>query len=141
MARYKELAVLLVSIMLAGVFSLTGGMKLFGSADMVASFARWGYGPGFMYAVGTFELLCVAALLVPRANFLGAAGLALVMAGAIWTHVTHAEYTVIAVPIALLFLAAWTAWTTRPQALGGPLKLRQGEFAAAMPDEHARPSR
>lgn len=141
MARYTELAVLLVSIMLAGVFGLTGGMKLFGSADMVVSFARWGYGPGFMYAVGAFEVLCAAALLVPRANFLGAAGVALVMAGAIWTHVAHAEYAVIVVPIGLLLLAAGLAWTTRPQALGGPVKLRHGEFAAAMPDEHERPLR
>lgn len=140
MARYKELTVLMVSIMLAGAFILAGGMKLIGSADMIASFARWGYGPTFMYAVGAFEVLCALLLLIPRTNFVGAAGIALVMAGAIWTHVTHAEYTVIVVPFVLLAMAAWTAWTTRPQAIGGPVHLRPGEFAAAMPDEHERPS-
>ncbi len=71
MARYTELAVLLVSIMLAGVFGLTGGMKLFGSADMVVSFARWGYGPGFMYAVGAFEVLCAADLPCSLINISG----------------------------------------------------------------------
>ena len=138
MARYKELSVLMVSIMLAGAFVLAGGMKLIGSADMLASFARWGYAPWFMYAVGGFEVLCALLLLVPGATFVGATGLAAVMAGAAFTHVTAGEYAVLIVPIVLMAMAGWLAWTTRPQALGGPVSLRHGEFASAMPDEHER---
>lgn len=135
MARYTRLMVLMSAIMLAGAFVLAGGMKLIGSADMIASFARWGYAPWFMYAVGGFELLCAVLLLVPGLTFLGAGGLALVMGGAIWTHVSHTEFGVISVPVVLMALAAWLSWTTRPVSLGGPVKLRHGEFASAMPDE------
>ena len=133
MERYRDLVRLLVSLMLAGAFVLAGGLKLVGSPDMIASFAHWGYPIWFMYAVGLLEVTAVAATAI--------AG---VMLGAMGTQVVHGEYGSALIPVALLAMASWLAWTTRPVRFGGHPHLLPGEFAAAMPDltdDEERPNR
>lgn len=138
MERYRELGSWVVAIMLAGAFLLTGGMKLVGSPDMLASFAKWGYDSWFMYVIGAIEVASAAALLLPALSFFGALGIIAIMLGALFTHATHGEYAMLIVPFALAAMAGWLAWARRPAWLGGPLAHRHAEFASAMPGEHER---
>jgi hypothetical protein len=139
MGRFKELGAWVVAIMLAGAFLLTGGIKLIGSPDMIASFARWGYGTWFMYGIGVIEVLSAIALLIPPIAFFGALGILGVMVGALVTHVSAGEYAMIVVPIALGAMAAWLAWTRRPTRVGArALRTRTHEFVSAAPEDRIR---
>jgi len=70
----------------AFAFLAAGSSKLAGAPVMVEMFARLGAGQWFRYLTGTLEVIGAVGLLVPRANFYGAALLATVMVGAIVTH-------------------------------------------------------
>jgi DoxX-like family len=52
---------------------------------------RWGYPRQFMYATGIAELIALALLWLPGLELVGAAGLGLVMLGALTTLVRHRE--------------------------------------------------
>ena len=140
MERYRELGSWVVAMLLAGAFLLTGGMKLAGSPDMLASFRHWGYETWFTYAVGGWEILSAVALLIPPLAFYGAIGVIVVMLGALYTHLAAGEYAMVIVPFALGTMAGWLAWARRPAWLGGHLGRRRhrGEFASAMPTELER---
>ncbi|NKY35320.1 DoxX family protein [Nocardia speluncae] len=64
------------------------GETFFGPAYS-EKFADWGFDPNMRYVVGAIELVCAILLVLPRreARFLGAAGLVLVLTGAVTTHV------------------------------------------------------
>ena len=139
MERFRELGAWVVAIMLAGAFLLTGGIKLIGSPDMLASFRNWGYEPWFAYAVGGVEVASAILLLFPPLAFFGALLVMALMAGAFVTHVMAAEYAMLIVPFALFSMASWLAWARRPAWLGGHMpRHRHAEFASAMPSEHER---
>jgi hypothetical protein len=52
---------------------------------------RWGYSRRFMYATGIAELVAVALFWWPGLELVGAAGLGLVLLGALVTLITHRE--------------------------------------------------
>jgi len=70
----------------AAAFLAAGGSKLAAAPAMVEMFAKLGAGQWFRYLTGALEVIGAVALLVPRATFYGAALLAIVMVGAIVTH-------------------------------------------------------
>lgn len=63
------------------------GETMFGPAYS-EKFADWGFDPNMRFVVGAIELICAILLVIPRrqARFLGAAGLVLVLTGAVTTH-------------------------------------------------------
>jgi hypothetical protein len=66
---------------------------------------RWGYSRRFMYATGIAEVVALAAFWSPGLELVGAAGLALLLLGALATLISHREgATHIALP-ALTLLA------------------------------------
>lgn len=138
MERFRELGAWVVAIMLAGAFLLTGGIKLLGSPEMIATFQRWGFTEWFMYAIGTIEVVAAIALLVPALAFFGALLIVAEMIGAFYTHFVAGEYAMLIVPFAMASMAAWLAWARRPRWLGGQLGRRHGEFVSAMPNERER---
>ena len=92
MNRLKLAGTWFLQIVLALLFILSGSGKFFGMAEVWARhFAGWGYPDGFSYLIGALEVLGGLALLVPMTAGLGAAGLAVIMAGAISTHALHSE--------------------------------------------------
>jgi putative oxidoreductase len=71
----------------AFAFLAAGGSKLAGAGAMVGMFARLGAGQWFRYLTGALEVLGAVGLLIPKATFYGAVLLAMVMVGAIITHI------------------------------------------------------
>lgn len=74
---------------LAGLaFIAIGGMKCKDLPATVAQFAKMGF-PGWLgYLVAFGELLGGIGLLIPRTVRLAAAGLIIIMVGAVWVHLT-----------------------------------------------------
>ena len=111
--RIAEMAAWTVAVVLTATFLLSAAPKLFGAPPVVEQFQRWGYGDGLRLAAGLVELVAGVLLLVPRCRFAAALALAVVMAGAIYTHLS----TGIGSPVlAVLFLLALIAlaWRSRP---------------------------
>ena len=74
---------------------------------------RWGYSRRFMYATGIAALVGVALFWWPGLELVGAAGLGLVLLGALGTLITHREsLSHVALPALTLFLmVAHSYWS------------------------------
>lgn len=76
--------------LLAALFLMAGGSKLGGAERHVQGFAHWGW-PDWMRLIGgAVEVAASVLLLIPRVAFFGACALAVVMAGATYTHLFRA---------------------------------------------------
>jgi putative oxidoreductase len=104
MSKGKTIAMWIVSILLAAMFLLSGGFKLLKAEDARTAFVHYGYAPWFAIFIGVSEVLGAIGLLVPRLASLAAAGLSIIMIGAVYTHLTHQEASHAVVPIVLLAL-------------------------------------
>ena len=76
---------LLISLIFAGaaVQKFTG--------KVAPNWDRWGYSRRFMYATGIAEVVALAVFWWPGLELVGAAGLALVLLGALATLISHRE--------------------------------------------------
>lgn len=80
------------SIVVGLAFLASGGMKLTGSPDLAAEFAHWGYPSWFMLLIGALEVAGGIGLMLRKFSALAAAGLIVIMIGALVTHLRFAEY-------------------------------------------------
>jgi len=96
---------------------MAGGSKLAGAERHVQGFAHWGWPDWMRLVVGAVEVTSAVLLLIPRTAFFGAGTLVVVMAGATYTHLFHADGGMAASPLVLLGLAALVAYARRPEAL------------------------
>jgi putative oxidoreductase len=107
----------MLTILLALVFTLAGGVKLVNNPGMVQEFAQVGLGQWFRYFTGILEVSGAIGLLIPSVRFWAALQIATVMVGA-----TIANLTVLHLPQAagltgvLLAFALALAWLRRPQS-------------------------
>lgn len=76
-----------LTVALAALFLLAGAGK-FGE-EATRNFATFGYGDGFRIFIGVAELAGALGLLAPALAFWAAAGLVLIMVGAVYTHVAN----------------------------------------------------
>lgn len=104
-----------ISGLAALAFLAAGGSKLASAPAMVDMFAKIGAGQWFRYLTGSLEVIGAVALLVPRASFYGAVLLALVMVGAIVTHLAVVGGSPVPA-LVLLAIVATVAWLRRPIA-------------------------
>lgn len=102
-----------LQILTAAAFLAAGGAKLAGAAQMVAVFEKVGVGQWFRYVTGLLEVLGAIGLLIPRATFYAAALLAVVMVGAVISHLTVLGGSP-AAPIGLLVFTGIIAYFRRP---------------------------
>src|ERR1700742_3696871 len=107
--KAANIALWVVQILLALAFAGAASGKLLGKPEMVGLYDVIGIGQWFRYVTGLFELTGAILILVPRTKFFGAALLALVMVGAVLTHlfILHSAPTA---PAVLLVLAGVVAW-------------------------------
>jgi uncharacterized membrane protein YphA (DoxX/SURF4 family) len=112
-----------IQVALAGMFFMSGGMKLAGAPLMVALFDAIGVGQWFRYVTGAIEVASAVALLVPASAVFGAALLIPTMLGAIATHLFIVGGSP-AVPFFLLIGSAVVAWTRRDQLTSAVSNLR-----------------
>ncbi|HEY0737008.1 MAG TPA: DoxX family protein [Herpetosiphonaceae bacterium] len=113
--RWQTYAVYAVMALLTLGFLFFGGMKLAGAQMNVDNFTRWGYPIWFMYLTGLIEVVGAVLLWPQRTRLIGALLLVATMLGAIATHLVNGEAAFIAMPVVLLLLAAFVAWSNRPQ--------------------------
>lgn len=100
-------------VVVAVLFFATGAGKLAGMPPSPENFARWGLSLTIMRLVGLAEVLGAAGLLVRRTASLAAAGLFVLMLGALKTGVQFGELLHILLPGALLPALALIAWARR----------------------------
>lgn len=92
MKTLKMVGIWFLQIVFALLFVvLVGSGKFFGAEMWARRFSGWGYPDGFSYVIGGLEVLFGLALLAPKAAGYGAAGLVVIMTGAVGTHVLHGE--------------------------------------------------
>jgi putative oxidoreductase len=113
----KQIAVWVLSGILAFMFLFAGGFKLSGAQTAIENFARWGYPDWFRVVTGVIEVTAAVLVLIPRTSFYGASLIVPTMVGAVLTHVTHAETRNIPLPLVLFLLAAIVAYLRRPERL------------------------
>jgi putative oxidoreductase len=104
MSKGKKIALWIVSILLTAMFLAAGGPKLLRAEEARTMFVHYGYAPWFPTLIGVSEVLGAIGLLVPRLATLAAAGLSVIMGGAVYTHLTHQEASHAVIPLVLLVL-------------------------------------
>ena len=115
----KEIVLWMLTLMLVVVCIRSGLLKLAGNVFWVRDFHRWGYADWFRIVVGLAELASAALLLIPRMASYGAALFAVVMLGAIYTHLTHNEsgrlpFNLFLLALSLVIVVARARRNSRP---------------------------
>lgn len=110
-------AIWVLSVLMALFFLIAGVPKLLGAQGHVEHFASWRYPDWFRLVVGTVEVVSAILLLIPRIAYLGAAGIAVIMAGATYTHVLRVPEEAGRAPLTLtlLALAVLIGYARRPK--------------------------
>ncbi len=104
MGKGKKIAVWIVSVLLAGLFLFAGLPKLLTPAKVGPMFVQFGFALWFMTFIGVCEVLGGIGLLIPRLAALAAAGLSIIMIGAVITMVTHHQSMQAITPLVVLVL-------------------------------------
>ncbi|PCI86232.1 MAG: DoxX family protein [Hyphomicrobiales bacterium] len=106
MENVKKYGFLAMMALTTFAFVAAGGMKLSGAEQMHASFGMMGLPIWFGYFIGACEIAGGIGIWVRKLSGLAAAGLFIIMAGAIYFHV---NYTPISMAIPALVLAIFAA--------------------------------
>ncbi len=112
--KAKNIVVMILSVLLALAFLSAGGMKLASGDEAGLDFEEWGYPAWFAYLTGILEVAGAVLVLIPATRFYGATLLAVVMVGAVFTHVRSAQFGMVAPAVILLVLASIVAWARCP---------------------------
>ena len=102
--------------LLAAAFAFSGGAKVFGGLAAEGA-GHFGYSEGFMRFIGVCELAGAIGLLVPRLATWAAAGLLVIMGGAVYSHVTTDPISQAAPAAVLLLLLLGVVRLRRGRAL------------------------
>ena len=107
--RVQTITLWILQVIVALAFFAAGGSKLTGAEQMVGMFDKIGLGQWFRYVTGLLEVAGAIGLFIPRYAFYAAGSLMLVMAGAIFAHLTILGGSPLA-PIVLFFLSSAIAY-------------------------------
>ncbi|MDC8005898.1 DoxX family protein [Aureisphaera galaxeae] len=94
----------ILRILIAIAFLLASSGKLMAHEAVVQMFENWGYPKGFHLLIGVLELLLAVLLLIPKTLKLSLIGLAILMAGAIITHIVNDPLAEVIRPLVFLVL-------------------------------------
>jgi putative oxidoreductase len=115
--RGLMIAVWVVSGLLTALFLFAGIPKLMGNQQAVEGFRGMGYPDAFRLFIGAAEVSGAIGLWIPRLAFWAAIGLAIIMVGAVYTHIRFpAAGPPTNAGIALVMLL-FVAWARRRNAL------------------------
>jgi uncharacterized membrane protein YphA (DoxX/SURF4 family) len=107
--RAIEIAFWALQILTAFMFLRAGTAKLMSAPMMVQVFTAVGIGQWFRYFTGIIEVVGALALLIPAASGYAAAALAVVMTGAVATHLFILGAPPL-LPLSLLAATLLVAW-------------------------------
>lgn len=105
----KTLRTYLPQVLLALPLLLAGSAKLMGVPQLHASFGLMGLPVWFGYCIGAAEVAGAIGLFIPRLRRLAAAGLASIMAGALFFHLRYTPWEQGIPALVLLGLSLWLA--------------------------------
>ena len=114
-SRNVKIATWVVSGLLTALYLFAGFGKVSSAPEAVETFTRYGHTDSFRMFIGACEMAGAIGLWIPRLAFWAAAGLIVIMLGAVYTHVTNAEAPFL--PIVAAALLAFVAWARRGSAL------------------------
>jgi uncharacterized membrane protein YphA (DoxX/SURF4 family) len=103
---------------LCAFFVFAALKNLSGDPTMAQDFTRWGYAPWFRMAVAAAQLVGAVCLLVPALRLAGVIVLAVILLGAVATHLMHDPPLTALTPavfLAPLTLVAFVALRVAPQ--------------------------
>lgn len=110
--------------MLGLIFVITGSFKFFQSREkVIASGGTWAedFNPGIIKLIAGLELISGVLVIVPRLlghggyfTFAASACIAVIMAGAIYTHIRRKEYQHAAINSVFLLMALFVVYASRP---------------------------
>jgi len=114
----------IVESLLGLIFVITGSFKFFQTKEkVVASGGTWAadFQPGIIKIIAGVELISGLAVIVPRLlghghylTFIAAASIAIIMTGAIYTHIKRKEFQHAMINLVFLLMALFVAYATRP---------------------------
>ncbi len=84
----RTIATWVLALALAALFAFAGIPKLMGVQQAVDGFRSLGYSDGFRLFIGACETAGAIWLLIPRLTTWAAAGLLVIMVGALYTHIS-----------------------------------------------------
>ena len=118
------IALWIVQGLLALIFVITGSFKFFQTKEkVIASGGTWAedFKPGIIKIIAGMELISGLAVIVPKLlghgrylTFMGAAIIAVIMAGAIYTHIRRKEFQHAIINTVFLLMAIFVAYAGRP---------------------------
>jgi hypothetical protein len=103
-------AVWFVSTLLAVVFGFSALVHLVGAQFLVEAYEAWQYPEGLRLTVGALQLVAAVAILMPRHATPAAAVLAMLMGGAVYTHLALGRPYLAFFPLVLLIAALYVGW-------------------------------
>ncbi len=98
----RKTATWALTLVLSAIFIFAGVPKLLGADTVLHQFNEWGYSDGFRVFVGTSQIVAAILLIVPRTTAYAAGYLAVVMAGAAYTHLAFDGPWMALIPLACL---------------------------------------
>ena len=87
-SRATRIAGWIVTGLLVLEFAYAGGIKLVPGGPATAGFRRFGYSDEFRILIGVLEVAGAVGLMAPRLASWAAGGLAAIMLGAVYTHLS-----------------------------------------------------
>jgi uncharacterized membrane protein YphA (DoxX/SURF4 family) len=115
--RGAAIAFAVLRVLVALFFAYLGWKSLSGDPRTAADFRRFGYSDEFRMVVGAMQIAGAAALALPAVAFWGAALLAAVLCGAVYSHLRFDPPATLASPLVFLALIASLAIVYRPALL------------------------
>lgn len=94
-------------------FMMNGFFKVSGAEQAVTMFRGYGYADWFRVLIGVIELAGGLALMFRKTFFYSAALLAVVLVGAVGTHINHGESAMLPMPIVLIVILATAIFRRR----------------------------
>lgn len=109
----SNVAVWILSCVLAAGFVWFGGIKLLSTPAMVHEFVEIGAGQWLRYVTGVLEFSAAIGVLIPRIRLLAALQLAAVMTGATIVNIAVLRVGTWRLTVTLLIMALVLAWLCR----------------------------
>jgi uncharacterized membrane protein YphA (DoxX/SURF4 family) len=116
-SRAVNIGVWVASGLLCALYLFASSGKLLSDPQAVEGFHKAGYSDTFRLFIGTCEFLGGVALLLPRLAFWSAAGLFIIMLGAVYTHLSQNDAVHMGPAVIALLLLAFVASVRRGRAL------------------------
>ncbi|MDB5283643.1 MAG: hypothetical protein JWO06_2718 [Bacteroidota bacterium] len=118
------IALWIVQGLLGLIFVITGSFKLFQTREkVIESGGTWAedFEPGIVKIIAGIELISGISVIIPRLlghghylTFMGAATIAIIMTGAIYTHIMRKEFPHAIINAVFLLMALFIAFAARP---------------------------